>query len=255
MSSPVIIVTGASRGIGLATVRSALSLGCRVVGAGRSKITSLDAWKDLLQKYPTEASYIEGDLCERSVAQEIVKQTVSKYGKIDGVVLNAGVVEPFAKVKNTDIEEAKRCFDINFFSVWTLIQETLPEMRKSHGKYIIVSSGAAAHAIDAWSAYCSSKAAVNMLGFCLTNEEKDVICVSIRPGVVDTDMQKTIREQGSVAMDGPVHAMFTGLYESGKLVKAEDAGYQLAKLVMECPADLNGQFLDYMDEKLAAFRK
>ena len=91
------------------------------------------------------------------MAKQVVAQTISKYGRIDSVVINAGILEPFAKMRDADLNEAKRNFDVNFWSVWTFVQVSIDELVKTKGRYIIVSSGAASHAIPAWGAYCCSK--------------------------------------------------------------------------------------------------
>ncbi|TPX42157.1 hypothetical protein SeMB42_g03747 [Synchytrium endobioticum] len=255
MSRPVIIVTGASRGIGLATVQAALFLGCNVVGAGRTELSSLPSWTSILQKYPDHAHYVQGDLTSQPIAKELVAQTIAKYGHIDSVVLNAGILPPLAKIRDTDLDEAKRNFDVNFWCVWLFVKESINEVAKRKGRYIIVSSGGAVHAIHAWGAYCCSKAALNMLGFMIAAEEPNVTTISLRPGTVDTDMQKLIRDEVHHAMPKESYQRFVSLKETDTLVKVEDTGYQLAKMALEASRELNGQFLDYKDEKLAAFRR
>lgn len=74
------------------------------------------------------------------------------------------------------------------------VKAAIPELRKTKGRIILTSSGAATHGYSTWCAYGSSKAALNHLAFTLKIEEPDIITVAIRPGVVDTEMQRELRE-------------------------------------------------------------
>ena len=88
----------------------------------------------------------------------------------------------------------------------------------------------------------------------LAVEEPSVTTVSIRPGVVDTDMQKSIREVHHTSMDAKDAAKFSELKSTGGLLKPEQPGHVMAKLVLDAPKDLNGQFLSWNDQKLAEFQ-
>lgn len=85
---------------------------------------------------------------------------------------------------------------------------------------------------------------MNHLNLTLAAEEPDVTCVSIRPGVVDTQMQIDIREVHSSSMDEKDNAKFRGLHEEGKLVKPEQPGHVIAKLAINAPKVFSGMFLE-----------
>ena len=89
------------------------------------------------------------------------------YGHIDGLILNAGTLDPLCRVGNTDIslESWKAIFDINFFSLVTALKGALPALRKSKygGRIVFVSSGAAVGGTPGWGPYSASKAAMNSL--------------------------------------------------------------------------------------------
>ena len=108
---------------------------------------------------------------------------------------------------------------------------------------MLCSSGAAVNAYSTWGAYGASKAALNHLGLTLATEEPAVTTVSLRPGVVDTDMQKSIREVHHEAMDQKDAAKFAELKRSGGLLRPEQPGHVMARLVMDAPKELSGQFL------------
>lgn len=82
-----VIVTGASRGIGEAIVRSLRSRGCRVIGIARSK-DSLELMK--LEKIGAEFDYVSGNVCEESVLEQAVDLATKNGASLDGLVLNAG---------------------------------------------------------------------------------------------------------------------------------------------------------------------
>lgn len=119
----------------------------------------------------------------------------------------------------------------------------MPSLRATKGRIVITSSGAASTGYATWGAYGSSKAAINHLTATLNTEEKDVTCVSIRPGVVDTGMQKAIREEHYTSMDAEDRDKFAGLHKEGKLLKPEQPGQVMARLVLDAPRDLGGKFL------------
>lgn len=116
------------------------------------------------------------------------------------------------------------------------------------------SSGAATGHYSTWGAYGASKAALNHLAGTLAVEEKDVTTVSIRPGVVDTDMQVSIRNTHSGAMDEKDAAKFHELKETGGLLKPEQPGNVMAKLAVDAPKEVSGKFLSWDDDALEAFQ-
>ena len=93
-----------------------------------------------------------------------------------------------------------------------------------------------------WGAYGASKAALNHLAVTLSVEEPDVTSISVRPGVVDTQMQRDVREKHSSMRDTDT-AEFRALHEQGKLLKPEQPGNVMARLVLDVPSTLSGKFL------------
>ena len=92
---------------------------------------------------------------------------MEKYKRIDGLILNAGVLEPLGKIASEEItlDQWKQHFDVNFFSLVTALRATLPELRKSPlgGRVVFVSSGAATGNTPSWGPYNAGKAALNSL--------------------------------------------------------------------------------------------
>lgn len=80
----------------------------------------------------------------------------------------------------------------------------------------------------------------------LGSEEPDVTSVAIRPGMVDTEMQKELREVHGANLDAEMHSKFTTVHKDGKLLQPEQPGHVMAKLVLDAPNELTGRFLSYV---------
>ncbi|TPX70336.1 hypothetical protein SpCBS45565_g01734 [Spizellomyces sp. 'palustris'] len=251
---PVVIVTGASRGIGLAVTRILLSLNARVVGLGRSPSSAHPELEALIPSHSTSFCYLSLDVTAHDAASIAVDSAVKKFGRLDAVVHNAGILDPIARVADADLDAWRRCLEVNFFAGISIFQQAANYLRNANGKFILVSSGAAAGAKEGWVPYCTAKAASNMLIAGLGLEEQNIVSVALRPGVVDTDMQTLIRETGRTAMGDASHDQFVQFKEQGKLLHPDVPGYVIAKLALDAPKELSGQFISWNDAKLAAFQ-
>ncbi|KAI5953537.1 hypothetical protein KGF54_002909 [Candida jiufengensis] len=248
----VTIVTGASKGIGKAIVDLLLQhQNSKVVAIARSQ----ELLETLQSKYGEDNfQYVAGNVTDSTISQSAVDLAVTKFGQLNSVIANAGVIEPVGPIKDTSIEEWKKLYDINFFSVVQLIQQSLLELKRTKGNFIAVSSGAATSAYSGWYAYGSSKAALNHLIKSLAAEEKDIKAISIAPGVVNTDMQGLIRNFGSKMSEESIKK-FKDLHKNGQLVEPEECGAVYANLVLKgWSNELNGEFLRFNDSKLKEYQ-
>lgn len=89
---------------------------------------------------------VAGDLSDSSVSKQVIDLAVEKFGQIDSIIANAGVLHPVAQIKDAKIDEWKKLFDVNFFSIVTLVSQALPYLRESKGNVVLVSSGASTKA-------------------------------------------------------------------------------------------------------------
>lgn len=87
---------------------------------------------------------------------------------------------------------------------------------------------------------------MNNFAMSLGAEEPDVTSVSIRPGMVDTEMQRELREDHATNLDAEMHSKFTGVHKDGKLLQPEQPGHVMAKLVLDAPKELSGHFHSYV---------
>lgn len=95
---------------------------------------------------------------------------------------------------------------------------------------------------------------MNHLARQLSVEEPEITSIAVRPGVVDTDMQKQLREVHSSIMDKDDNAKFLGLHESGKLLKPEQPGHVIARMTLNPPKELNGQYVNWEGQEVARFK-
>lgn len=250
-SSKVVILTGASRGIGLAAAHYLLKQSHKLVVVARSE----QPLRDLEKQYPEQVAVLAGDLSDLSLGHTAVELARQRYSKLDGVIVNHGVLDPVKRLADSTAEEWRAAYETNFFSAIALAKAALQPLRETKGCMILVSSGAAANAYPTWGAYGSAKAAMNHLAMTLASEEKDITSIAIRPGVVDTEMQRDIREKHNTAMDASDTKRFAELKSSGGLLQPEQPGHVMAKLVVNPPAELSGKFLSWNAEELKSFQE
>ncbi|KAL8723335.1 MAG: hypothetical protein Q9181_007304 [Wetmoreana brouardii] len=227
-------------GIGLAIAEYLINKSHNVVVLARST----GPLEELKAKSPEQVSLCAGDLADFSLAEKSVETAQKDFGRLDGLVLNHGVLEPATRLANSDPEEWRKCFDVNFFSLVAFIKAAVPSLRENNGRVIFTSSGASTKAYSTWGAYGASKAAMNHLNLTLAAEEPNLTCLSIRPGVVDTQMQMDIRNVHSALMDEKDVTKFRTLHQEGKMVRPHQPGHVIAKLAVDAPKELSGQFLE-----------
>jgi len=246
---PVIIVTGASRGLGEAIGKKAARLGAQVVLTARSK-QELHRVASEIDDLGGRALAVPGDVGNEEECRQIVEKTITQYGRIDALVNNAATVEPIGPIAEANAQAWERSWAVNVLGPAVLTRFALPYLRDSHGRVINISSGAAEGGIAGAGAYSMSKAALNLFTRILAAEEEDITAVAVRPGVVDTAMQTFIRTQGEPGMPEDVHDRFVRFYDDGELLSPEIPGRVLALLALYAPAGWSGEFLSWDEDKV-----
>jgi len=189
LNGKVALVTGASRGIGLSAAQALAAAGATVVGLARgTPDTGLGA--------PHRAHAC--DVSDWTTVEAIVRDAAERFGSVDIVVNNAGVVDPIGRLGDTDPAAWNRSIAINLGGAYNVVRAALPSLLARRGTVINVSSGAAHRPVEGWSAYCSGKAGLAMLTGALALEYggEGLRVFGFQPGVVDTDMQGKIRASG-----------------------------------------------------------
>lgn len=208
MKNKTVLITGASRGIGAAAAREFAGLGANVMLAARSE-TAIKAIADEINLNGGTAAAVACDVSDHRQVKAMVAACVSTFGGLDVLVNNAGVLEPIEYLNGSDADAWVNVININVNGVYYGIREALPHM-KNGGTILTIGSGAATSALEAWSAYCTSKAAVHHLNKCLDHEEREnaIRALVLSPGTVATEMQMAIKDSGInrvSQMDWSVH--------------------------------------------------
>ncbi|KAI0310802.1 hypothetical protein OF83DRAFT_828574 [Amylostereum chailletii] len=254
---PVVVLTGASKGLGLAVASILLgSLKATVVAISRTRTPQLT---QLATSHPHDLRIIDCNVTDEPALSQAISSVGTDYGRIDALILNAAALDPVGRIEdsNNSLDKWRTHFDVNVFSLLTAIKAALPSLRQSPigGRIVFVSSGAATGGVAGWGAYNASKAAMNSICRTLATEEKGVISVAVRPGKVDTSMQLQIREQGGSHMVKTVHESFVREHAEGKLLPPDVPGHVIAGLALRAPSALSGQFVSWDGDECNDFRK
>jgi NAD(P)-dependent dehydrogenase (short-subunit alcohol dehydrogenase family) len=207
MTGKTVMITGASRGIGAEAARVFAAAGANVVLIARSQ----EAIADLAGEIGEKAIAIPCNVARFGEMSAAVETAVQAFGGVDVLINNAGVIEPISRIAEADPEGWGQVIDINLKGVFNGIRAALPVMKDAGaGSILTISSGAAHGPVEAWSHYCASKAAVNMLNQCVHKEEAEngIRAIGLSPGTVATQMQREIKASGInpiSALDWDVH--------------------------------------------------
>jgi 3-oxoacyl-[acyl-carrier protein] reductase len=206
-SEKVAVVTGGSRGIGLAIAEALLRAGASVTITGRSQ-QHLDTARDVLTRSDASRAdrlhLSQGDLADPSAAQAAIEGSVARFGGLDILVNNAGVGE-FAPVAELSIEQWQDVIGTNLNGVFYCCHAAIPELKKRGGGWIInISSLAGKNAFAGGAAYCASKAGLNAFSESLMQDVRyDDIRVSyVMPGSVATEFGGRSAKQAGINRPG-----------------------------------------------------
>lgn len=195
MQGKTVVITGASRGIGADAARVFAAAGANLALLARST----DALGELVGEFGGNALAFACDVAEPSAVAAALEKAHEHFGSLDVLINNAGVIEPIARLEEADPAAWGKLIDINIKGVFNGIRAALPLMKPAGGGTIItVSSGAAHNPLEAWSAYCTSKAGAAMLTRALHLEEggNGIRAMGLSPGTVATQMQREIKASG-----------------------------------------------------------
>lgn len=194
LKDKVIIIMGASSGIGEATVRKIAEKGGKQVIAARRE----DRLRAIADSLPdAEIRYMAADVSKYEDVEKVVKLAVDTYGRVDVIFNNAGIM-PTGNLIEAHREEWKKMLDINIMGVLNGISAVLPIMQKQQSGHIIATDSVAGHVVYPGSAvYCGTKFAVRAIMEGLRQEERvnNIKSTIVSPGSVNTDLYKTISDK------------------------------------------------------------
>ncbi|MEH2088612.1 SDR family oxidoreductase [Nostoc sp.] len=207
IQNKVVIITGASSGLGEATAKRLAASGAKLMLAARRE----DRLKELvgaIAKSGGTATYQVTDVADRAQVEALAKETLSTYGRIDVLINNAGLM-PLSPLDQVKVEEWDRMIDVNIKGVLYGIAAVLPTMRQQKSGHVINLSSVAGHKVFAGSAvYCATKYAVRAISEGLRLESNgEIRSTNISPGAVATELTTTITDKDTAAGINQLYAI------------------------------------------------
>lgn len=192
MDRRIVLVTGASKGIGRAAALELAKAGNHVIATARSEkaLTKLD--DDILEATGHSATLIPMDLRDTASIDRLASALLERFGRLDGLLGNAGVLGTLGPLENISPAAFQETLDVNFTANWRLIRAVHPLLRMSEaGRALFLSSGIVPRPRAFWGVYGATKAALETMIACYADEiEKTPIRVNLfDPGAVRTEMR------------------------------------------------------------------
>ncbi len=197
--SKVVLITGASSGIGEATARLLASSGHRVV-LGARRVDRLEKLAEEIREAGGEVEYRSLDVTSLQDTQAFADFALEKFGVIDVIINNAGVM-PLSPLHELKFAEWNQMIDVNIRGVLHGIAAVLPHMQsRKSGQIINVSSIGGFQVWPTCAVYCGTKYAVRAISEGLRLENKDVRVTIVSPGVVESELAHTISDPSTREM-------------------------------------------------------
>ena len=226
LENKVVVITGASRGLGAGMAEEMAKRGVRLGLCSRNP-PALSSSETVVAE--------SVDVTDEAALATFADKVAAKLGPIDLWINNAGILDPIDQLRNAKSEDFRRHLDINVLGVFhgSKIYANHVRSRDGGGVLVNISSGAARSPYSGWSAYCAGKSAVDRMTEVLAIEEEDagLVCYSVAPGIIDTDMQELIR---SVTADRfPLVEKFRQLKADAAFTTADKVGAAILELAFE----------------------
>ena len=188
--SKIALITGSSRGLGLALADFLAAQGYALVVTARHEDTLNEA-AESLKRYGNPVTAVAGDVTDAAHRQTLIRAAAA-LGGLDLLVNNASELgpSPLPELAEYGLESLTQLYDTNVVAPLGLIQKALPLLKAKHGLVVNVSSDAATGAYPGWGGYGSSKAALDLLTRTLAAEIAEVGFVSVDPGEMRTRMHQ-----------------------------------------------------------------
>jgi short-subunit dehydrogenase len=197
----VVVVTGASSGIGHVTARAFAARGATVVAVARREELLRRLVEECRSRSPA-SEYLAGDLGDRAFAERMIDETVARHGRLD-VLVNNAAISKHKQLYHMSADEAEMVMRVNFLScVWTTLAAIPAMLRQGDGTIVNVSSFAAKVAPPREAMYAASKAAMNAFSEGLWNDlaGSNIHVAIVNPGPIDTEIW--MKEDEPVAYHG-----------------------------------------------------
>lgn len=198
LAAKVVLVTGASSGIGEATARELAAAGARVV-IGARRVERLETLKREIEAAGGEAMARSLDVTSREDVKAFVQAAQAQFGRVDVIVNNAGVM-PLSPLAALKVDEWDQMIDVNIRGVLHGIAAALPVMEaQGEGQIINIASTAGHQIFPTAAVYCATKFAVRAISEALRQETDKVRVTVISPGVTTSELAETITHPETAA--------------------------------------------------------
>jgi short-subunit dehydrogenase len=210
LSEQVLVITGASSGIGLVTARAAAKRGAKLVLAARAE-EALGLLAEEINAQGGEAIHVAADVGREEDVRRIAEAALARFGRVDTWVNNAGV-SIYGRILDTPVEDMRRLYETNFWGVVYGSRVAAEVLRQRGGALINVGSTVSDRAIPLQGVYSSSKHAVkgftDALRLELEEEGAPVSVTLVKPGAIDTQFTKHAKNllEKEPALPPPVYA-------------------------------------------------
>jgi NAD(P)-dependent dehydrogenase (short-subunit alcohol dehydrogenase family) len=245
--APVVLLTGASRGIGAATAVRLAALGANVALVARDG-GALTRVAGEARDGGVEALEVVADITEAGAPQRIVADVLASFGRLDALVNNAGTAGPVGHLTGIDLGEWRETLETNLLAPVAMIQAAAPALRARRGRVVNVTSEVADIPSESIAPYAGAKAALRHLTRTLAGEEPRLIAIAYDPGPCDTALMGAIRARADETMQPALAAAYHELHDTGRLVRPRDTARVLAWLATAAPAAWSGRVVDHRDE-------
>jgi NADP-dependent 3-hydroxy acid dehydrogenase YdfG len=195
IAGKVVVITGASSGLGEATARHLAALGAAVV-LGARRADRIEALAGEIAQSGGKASAVATDVTDAAQVQRLVDAGVAQFGRIDVMLNNAGLM-PHSPLERRKIADWERTIDVNIKGVLYGIAAALPQMQRQHSGHFINVSSVAGHKVrPAGAVYSATKTAVRVISEGLRQEVKrwNIRTTIISPGSLATELPQSITE-------------------------------------------------------------
>lgn len=248
----ICVVTGAGGGLGEAIAVTAAKRGAALVLVGRNERMLAGVKARCEAAGATAVALCTADLGERAgverVATALGRGLLSNFGTVM-LINNASTIDPIESLAELSFDDMERALRVNVSAAVALAAAVLRlgrELNTAETYVVNISSGVAVNAVIGWSAYCISKAALNMVTKCVAVETASaphpVYSLAINPGPLDTRMQERIRTSDKTK--SPAAEKFARMHAEGKLKNPEDVAAQLFD-ILHHKRFVSGDFVDF----------
>lgn len=236
LSGKVVLVTGASRGIGYATALEAARRGAHVIAVART-VGGLEELDDAVQAFGGSTTLVPLDLRDGDAIDRIGAAIYERWGKLDGLVANAGLLGVLSPVAHLKPDEFEKVFAVNVTANYRLLRSLDALLRQSDaGRAVFISSSSARSAKPFWGLYAASKAALDALVKSYSGEVSttNVKANVFYPGAVRTAMRakampgedpNTLPQPSDIA-PAIVDLLSTSVTENGKVYNIESKAFE-----------------------------